>query len=838
MRSRLAATLCVIVSVWMVGTACGSGSGGGAASGDDGGNDAANGSDVSNGADTGSSGSSGASSGGGGDARPADAPSDVATGGDASGCFGVDGGAFPPLPPATIDVSASCPPASTCGGTLDGTYTLGSLCVTQSALFQQVTNFCSIATFTSVSATNASGVLSADNGTLTLEMHANVSAQVDFPNACTFCQCGTTLESQLGAAGVIANCSPVCNSGTCSCSIEANLDVADSGNYTKSAGTFTTSGGITLDYCAGPSGMLVADPSGALGVGSFAKDTSPSLEKCDGIDNDLDGVIDDNLRDCASCKSAGVCAMHTASCKGLAGWACNYPSTHQQTETQCDGLDNDCNGVVDDEPAADQSCASTKGAGWVCSGGACTCPGMVCGNACVDTQTNPANCGACGNACATGATCVAGNCQCPASTPDVCNGVCVNLQTDTSDCGACGTVCATGASCASGTCECPASTPNVCNGACVDEQTDQNNCGTCGNACVVACTAGACANVLHLAMGQYTSFAALSDGTARGWGDDEFGDLGNGYTTGAVLTQATIVAGLGTVAGVAHGGRCAWLASGAPYCWGENDFGEIGDGTTTMRVSPVPVSGLSQVAGMAAGSDFTCAWTPAGAAWCWGDGTSYQLGTGNTASPMVPAQVTGLSGVVQMAAGLQHTCARTSGGAVYCWGSNASGQCGSSGGGFVTTPTQVAGLANVTQLEAGSLGTCALTSAGNVYCWGDNSEGEIGDGTYTQRTAPTEVLTSVGGPALASVVQIAVGGGHACARLASGSVQCWGWNQDGELGDGTRTTSPSPVSVTVVTGVIQDLAAGGEGCCARTASGVVHCWGNDTFGEVPATVAW
>jgi alpha-tubulin suppressor-like RCC1 family protein len=367
----------------------------------------------------------------------------------------------------------------------------------------------------------------------------------------------------------------------------------------------------------------------------------------------------------------------------------------------------------------------------------------------------------------------------------------------------------------------------VCNDTCVNKGSDQNNCGTCNDVCVVGCSAGACANVLQLAAGTSTSFAALSDGTARGWGIDSQGDLGNGYTNTGAATKATLVAGLSNVAGVARGGRCAWLASGAPYCWGPNDYGELGDGTTNMQLSPVPVSGLTQVAGMAAGSEFTCAWNAAGSAWCWG-----------TLGGTVPVAISGLSNVVEMAGGLLHVCARTTAGSVYCWGDNSSGQCGGTTS-TLTSPTQVAGIANAVQIATGDLHTCALTSSGNVYCWGWNQYGQIGDGSSgSNHTTPTLVTTSSGGPALGSVSQVGAGSGHTCARLSNGTVECWGWNQDGELGDGTSITRSSPGPVTAISTAANDMAVYGEHVCTRVASGAVQCWGNDTFGDAPSIVQW
>jgi alpha-tubulin suppressor-like RCC1 family protein len=680
-------------------------------------------------------------------------------------------------------VASSCPAPTACGGTLRGTWALGSLCLPQSALFARVTDVCSLATIYGVTADSASGTLSVAAGTLTLDVSAKATAMVDFPNACTGCRC-TDLETELGSVGLIASCSPVCNGGVCTCTVEAFPEVSDSGHYTSTATTFTTAGNDTFDYCASAGGITTADPNGTLGVASFVPPT-PIPEKCDGIDNDGNGIIDDNPRDCPpACLSQGVCATYTEACDGAAGWVCSYPSTYQQTESLCDGLDNDCNGTVDDEPAADAQCAAAKGAGFVCAGGACTCPKQVCGGACVDTQTDVANCGTCGHACPTLATCVAGQCQCPASKP------------------------------------------STCGSACVDTTTDAANCSTCGHACSVACSASKCLGVTELALGQYTSFAVLSDGSARGWGLDSQGDLGNGTTFQGATPIPSQVAGLSTTAHVASGGRCAWLASGAPYCWGANDFGQLGDGTQTMRTSPTAISGLATVAGVAASDQFTCAWVSGGSAYCWGDGSNFQLGTGNGSQQLTPAPVTGLSSVAEVAAGLTHACARTSAGAVYCWGDNLEGECGSAFSSVVQTPTQVMGI-TATQIVSGDLHSCALGSGGTVQCWGYDNYGQLGDGMSAPEASPVPVT------GLSSVVQIAAGSSHTCARLADGTVQCWGWNQDGEIGDGTNMSRSSPVAVTGVSGAVQ-IVAGGEHTCALVGSGAVLCWGNNTFGEVGA----
>jgi alpha-tubulin suppressor-like RCC1 family protein len=121
-------------------------------------------------------------------------------------------------------------------------------------------------------------------------------------------------------------------------------------------------------------------------------------------------------------------------------------------------------------------------------------------------------------------------------------------------------------------------------------------------------------------------------------------------------------------AGGSH--TCALTPRGNLVCWGDNQFGQLGDGTMTNRGTPVAVSGLSSgVAAIALGRGHTCALTPDGGVVCWGDNASGQLGNGTMTNPWTPTPVSGLgSGVAAVAAGESHTCALTAGGGVVCWG--------------------------------------------------------------------------------------------------------------------------------------------------------------------------
>ena len=138
---------------------------------------------------------------------------------------------------------------------------------------------------------------------------------------------------------------------------------------------------------------------------------------------------------------------------------------------------------------------------------------------------------------------------------------------------------------------------------------------------------------------------------------------------------------------------------------------------------------------------------------------------------------------------------------------------------------QAAPAVGVSPLALGDSHTCALKNDGTVNCWGWNPFGQLGDGTTTDRTTPTTV------PGLTGVVALATGEVHTCALKTDGTVSCWGRNTSGQLGDGSLVDRTSPVSVTGLTGVTA-LEAGGSFTCALKTDGTVRCWGRNTWGQL------
>jgi alpha-tubulin suppressor-like RCC1 family protein len=316
------------------------------------------------------------------------------------------------------------------------------------------------------------------------------------------------------------------------------------------------------------------------------------------------------------------------------------------------------------------------------------------------------------------------------------------------------------------------------------------------------------------------------------WGENQDFAVSGDADRGTQSPRATRYAGLVAIsAGRDH--LCMLSEAGSITCRGANSRGQLGDEHRTSLGAPPPSIGLVGVTALAAGRAHTCA-VAGGKVLCWGENESGQIGDGTTTPRSRPALVEGVEPAIAVVAGDSHSCVLLADGTAMCWGHNLERQAGQ---GTLGEPRAVprpvldgtVPLAGIAQLAAGAFHTCALLDGGAVKCWGKDDSGQVlpqcaGGG------CPNPQLVTLG----MGAQQIAAGSDHSCARLDDDTVKCWGYNEQGQLGDGTVVTRVEPVLVGVepnhLRGV-QQLSAHGHFTCAIT-GGTVQCWGDGDAGQL------
>ncbi|PYO02525.1 MAG: hypothetical protein DMD89_04080 [Candidatus Rokuibacteriota bacterium] len=264
--------------------------------------------------------------------------------------------------------------------------------------------------------------------------------------------------------------------------------------------------------------------------------------------------------------------------------------------------------------------------------------------------------------------------------------------------------------------------------------------------------------------GGFHTCALPGDGTVRCWGQNDLGQLGNGTSDPVPNNPSTFnptpvtVSGITTAVAISAGGwyTCALLQDGTVRCWGDNTYGELGNGAAVLSPSPsnpvtptptpVTVSGITTAVAIEAGVFHMCAILRDGTLQCWGRGEEGRLGNGSTANSSTPVTVSGIAPAA-IAPGAEHSCAVLRDGTMRCWGDNNFGQLGNGSpqGSFSTTPSgPVTGITTAIGASSGAEHTCALLQDGSLRCWGRNVDGRIGNGTTTDAFTPVAV-TGFGG---------------------------------------------------------------------------------------------
>jgi alpha-tubulin suppressor-like RCC1 family protein len=246
--------------------------------------------------------------------------------------------------------------------------------------------------------------------------------------------------------------------------------------------------------------------------------------------------------------------------------------------------------------------------------------------------------------------------------------------------------------------------------------------------------------IIDIAAGDYHSLAIEKGGTIWSWGFNNYGQLGHGNTTFTVDTPRqvqTLTNAIDVDGGFHH--SLGIRADSTVWAWGENNYGQLGNGTFNDTSLPVQVKNIDSAIQVAAGSNYSLALKSDGTVWAWGRNTYGQLGDNSTVDRALPVKVKNLNNVVDIAAGNGHAVAVRADGTVWAWGKNNYGQLGNGTTQDDSIPVQVDGIDNAVAVDIGNRHSLVLTANGALKGFGYNAYGNLGVGDWvTQYTSPVE----------------------------------------------------------------------------------------------------
>lgn len=492
--------------------------------------------------------------------------------------------------------------------------------------------------------------------------------------------------------------------------------------------------------------------------------------------------------------------------------------------------------VSDAQCAAAEYCsAANKCVPDICPQGSNVCTGPNELSLCSANGSGYASQQSCENGCAANA------CLPPPTCTDAAkNGSETDVDCGGATCPKCGLggKCTAASDCASGAClggACVECSPGA--GRCVSGTHETCNAqGTwqveaaCSGGTPVCCPNSCTPGVILVALGDRHGCLVRQDNTLWCWGSNTDGQLGIGAITPPKSTPVQVTNLPGTIKALSAGKgfTCAAVDNGTLFCWGRNTEGQLGDGTKNNILSPNIVFAGGFVSRVSCGREHTCA-VRDGSIVCWGLNAWGNLGDGTTTDRLSPVQVMGLGAqALDVTAGDQHTCAILTGGQVSCWGANGDGQVGDgTPGGNKLFPVAITGVGSgVTSLAAAFDHTCAAKDDGSVWCWGYNTYGQVGDGSQNVRRIPVKAQNLP-----SAAVGLDIGEQYSCAVLASGEVRCWGRGQEGQLGDGTKVSHVLPAPTVAFGKQALTVSTGLQFACARLADGTLQCWGDNASGQ-------
>ena len=272
---------------------------------------------------------------------------------------------------------------------------------------------------------------------------------------------------------------------------------------------------------------------------------------------------------------------------------------------------------------------------------------------------------------------------------------------------------------------------------------------------------------------------------------------------------------------------CAISSESQLYCWGDNEYGQLGDGTTEARSEPTPV-GDEEWKKVVSTWNHTCGLQSDDTLWCWGEDGHGSLGDGSGEDSSTPVEVEPDWNWLDVSVGDYHSCGIRDDQTLWCWGSNYDGNLGDGTNEHSNTPVQAGDDDDWAKLsrDHGESHTCALRDDETLWCWGSNFYDALGTGDQQDSDVPVQSGTEDDWQMVAS------GLGHNCGVRSGGTLWCWGgYNPSGEMGQGDKSVVEQPAQVEVSVEFVSANAGHGHSCAVTSAS-EIWCWGSNSHGQI------